>query len=243
MIHKNVETFNAHIICTWITLFMFFFSSDWVSAQNLLIKSAFQSKLVIDGDPSDWNVSDSILLKDKRGLSDNLVWIKSAWDYQNLYLFFSVIDKDLRALQTQLDHPLLSEDDMIEFLFDTENQKSESWLPDDICYHINILGQKKDDRGHSSGDYRKHMKDWNGKAKYELKIMGTVNNYLDNDIGYNAEVAVPWNEIGMEPRINNLLGLNLACGDNDGKGKVVFNWSNSWPMRKPDSFGTLVLIE
>ena len=48
--------------------------------------------------------------------------------------------------------------------------------PDDIIYHINLLGQKKDDRG--TIDCKSNSK-WNGNAKIAVRIFGSLNDPKD----------------------------------------------------------------
>ncbi len=192
----------------------------------------------INGDLDDWPDAPQLVLTDRDGLSQNVLRICSAWDHENLYLGFDVSDSDLRAFQTEKDHKKLFLDDMVEFLIDTRLDRSEKWLEDDIIYHINLLGQKKDDRGTPQGE---SDPTWDGDAMYAIRIRGTLNDTTDVDSGYTLEVAVPWVELNREPKADLAMGLNFACGDNDGKGRMLFDWVGAWPMRSPHAFGTLVL--
>lgn len=172
--------------------------------------------------------------------SDNRVEVRSIWDNDSLYFLIEVVDKDLRAYQHEKDHPLLYLDDMIEILIDAENHKNDCWSVDDIVYHINLLGQKKDDRGTDSclSDSQ-----WDGNARYTLTLRGTLNNSTDIDQGYSIEIAFPWEELGVKPEIGRIIGINFANGDNDGNGRQLFDWSGAWPLRTPSQFGSLILEE
>ncbi len=212
---------------------------DDVSEDKTLTSMYVSKSIQIDGNLQEWPAQlDTIYLTDRENLSDNVMIVKSVWSLANLYLAFQVSDFDLRAYQTELDHKKLFLDDMVEFLLDTQMDRSEKWLEDDIIYHINLQGQKKDDRGTASGE---SDASWHGSAVYDTSLQGTLNDTTDSDQGYVVEVAVPWSEIGREPEAGLEMGLNVACGDNDGKGRMLFDWGNAWPTRSPDVFGKLVL--
>lgn len=199
---------------------------------------------LIDGrlNEDEWTDTDALLIEDKGfqsiennlPLSDNIMLIRTLWDRENLYLAFHVEDRNLVAKQTSLDHSQLFMDDMIEFLIDAANDKSPCWTVDDIVYHINLLGQKKDDRGtkdcHSDSA-------WNGQARYAVQLLGTLNDVRDTDSGYNVEVAIPWEELGISPSRGTRIGINFANG-NDG---ILFDWAGANSFRSPDAFGDLIL--
>ena len=213
---------------------MFFAVSctDVYSGKNVL------GRYAADGKP-DWDKTDSLVVLPGRGESDNRMTVKFCWSSDSLYFQFTVSDTDLRAEQTENDHKKLYLDDMVEVLIDALDDKTPFWHEDDIVYHINILGFKKDDRGTS--DHRSDAL-WNGVARYSIELHGTANDNSDTDDGYVVEVAFPWTEIGREPHPGLKLGVNFANGDNDGLGRQLYNWCNSDPMRSPATFGTLVLI-
>lgn len=172
--------------------------------------------------------------------SDNEMTVSSCWDHDSLYFRFDIIDSDLRAYQTEKDHPKLYLDDMIEILLDPRNDQDTCWAADDIVYHINLLGQKKDDRGTDSC-----MTDpnWDGKASYRIVLYGTLNDPSDIDTGYRVELALPWDELGVKSENEKTLGVNFANGDNDGNGRQLYDWVEANPMRSPNQFGTLQLTE
>ena len=203
------------------------------------ISSRFRrEKIRIDGSLEEWkNQKPAIITGEKAG-SENRLKIRSEWDNDFLYLAFEVVDLDLRAYQTVPDDPRLFLDDMVEVLLDAVNQKDSCWGTDDIVYHINLLGIKKDDRG-TTGCQSDPT--WNGEARYVVKMMGTLNDTLDIDVGYHIEMGIPWKELGIHPVKGTKLGVNFADGDNDGKGRQLFDWAGAWPMRSPYAFGNLVL--
>lgn len=187
----------------------------------------------------DWNKIDAItIVKDSLG-SENIMTIKSAWTKDSLYFHYDVIDFDLRCHQLENDHSRLFLDDMVEFLIDPRNDHGELWLEDDVIYHINILGYKKDDRGTPDG---KSDASWNGVSRYSIVINGTVNDSSDLDEGYEVEVAVPWSELGVTPRCGLVMGVDFVCGDNDGKGRQLFDMAGAKPFRNPIEFCLLKLM-
>ena len=193
----------------------------------------------VHGADTDWGMVDPLVFA-RKDESDNETVVRTCWSADSLFVLFEVRDADLRAFQVETDHPQLFLDDMAEVLIDGDNDKTPYWHEDDIVYHINILGTKKDDRGTAG-----HQSDasWDGRARYEIEIRGTVNDSTDVDEGYTILIAFPWPEIGQTPRPGLRLGVNFANGDNDGKGRQLYNWCDSDPMRSPDTFGTLILME
>ncbi len=220
-----------------ITFSLFFLSTSFSIYPKKKIYSTFNSVgIVIDGNLNDWENKNQIVLKNK--VSDNSVAVLSQWNKDSLYLSFQVKDKNLQAYQKEQDHHLLYLDDMVEVLFDPSNHKDSCWNSDDIVYHINILGVKKDDCGTFEC---KTNPGWNGNANFMVKLQGSMNLDNDEDIGYVVEFAIAWDELGLSPKKGLKIGINFANGDNDGNGRQLFDWVGAWPMRSPFQFGELQL--
>lgn len=206
------------------------------SNDKKIISLFTNTPIVIDGqlDQKEWKNSIGIVLNDQSKESTNKALVRTLWDEQNLYISFKVEDQDLQAKQNVQDHPLLYMDDMVEFLLDVNNDKGSCWNSDDIIYHINILGTKKDDRGtiECESDPK-----WDGRAEFAIRLIGTLNDSTDLDTGYNVEISIPWKELDVKPNPEMIMGANFAIGDN-GK---LFDWVNASPFRSPDAFGNLVL--
>ena len=190
-----------------------------------------------EGLQDNWLYADSILFENPEE-SDNRVVVKTLWDNDSLYFLFQVSDTVLRAIQTEKDHPELYLDDMVELLIDANNDKDSCWTTDDIIYHINILGVKKDDRG--TLDCQSDPT-WDGNARYTVCLFGSLNDTSEKASGYTVEIAVPWSELNLRPEKGLAIGVNFANGDNDGNGRQLFNWTGANPMRSPYTFGTLIL--
>ena len=174
----------------------------------------------------------------RRAGSENQLYVFSKWSNDSLYFYFKVEDTDLRAYQTENDHPELFLDDMVEILIDTGNHKDSCWSEDDIVYHVNLLGVKKDDRGSKECITNP---EWNGNARISLQLFGTLNDTTDIDTGYLITLAFPWDELRRKPERGLKMGINFANGDNDGKGRQIFDWVGAWPMRSTYAFGELIL--
>jgi hypothetical protein len=202
-------------------------------------KKRICSKFIDKTKERDWRLADPIHFHNANE-SDNEVTVKTLWDMDSIYFLFDVVDFYLRAFQTEKDHAKLYLDDMVEILLDTKNDKTECWAADDIVYHINLLGQKKDDRGSDSC-----ITDpaWDGNARYTINIYGTLNDTTDIDKGFQVEMALPWSELDLQPSENLEIGINFANGDNDGNGRQLFGWVGIDTMRSPHLFGTLILIK
>ena|SRR5690606_7240253 len=218
-------------------LFSILFMGTTVTDRKEMDCLYIQKAINVDGrlDDAEWKASKVITIRDKRGRTNNQGSIRTLWDENNLYISFQVQDYDLQAKQAELDHPLLYKDDMIEFLIDTENNKETCWSLDDIIYHINLLGQKKDDRG--TPDCQTNPK-WNGKAEYAIQMFGTLNDSTDIDMGYVVEISISWDEIGQKPFPGLVMGVDFAIGDTGN----LFDWTGARPFRNPKMFGNLKLI-
>ena len=185
----------------------------------------------------DWRIAKAVTITDRfRKKSNNKMVVSTLWDSQNLYIAFKVWDKNLQAWQHEQDHPLLAQDDMVEFLVDPRDKKDSCWNADDVVYHINILGQKKDDRG-SNACITNPV--WNGNAHYAVQLLGTINDSTDTDTGFTVETSISWKELGLIPRKGMRMGIDFANGDS-GK---MFDWAGATPFRSPYMFGNLILVK
>lgn len=201
-----------------------------------------EDPIIIDGQFNEkaWEYANSITLKDDSFSSKdprrsmNNVLVRTLWDPENLYISFKVQDRNLQATDTVQDGHQLSQDDIVEFLIDTHDDKDSCWGPDDIIYHINLLGFKKDDRG--TIDCKSNSK-WNGNAKIAVRLFGSLNDPKDIDTGYNVEVAISWKELDIKPLPGTKLGIDFGNGDSG----IFFDWVGAWPFRSPYAFGDLIL--
>ncbi|MBW7997664.1 MAG: hypothetical protein FVQ81_14035 [Candidatus Glassbacteria bacterium] len=199
-------------------------------------------QIAIDGRVEDaWRAADTMRLDDPADVADpNGVKIYTLWDEKYLYVAYEVADKYLVGHQYERDHKALYKDDMIEVLIDPRLDRTDEWLEDDIVYHVNILGQVKDDRGTPEG---RSDATWNSEALFAVSFDGTLNDSSDTDRGFCVELAVPWQEIGKSPAEGVRLGINFAAGDAEGPDEHLWDWCGASPFRQPSVYGTLVLSD
>ena len=198
------------------------------------------SSIAIDGMIEDaWKSGKTLTLDDPSKVVDpNKVTIFTLWDENYLYVAYDVLDKNLVGFQTERDHKALYEDDMIEVLLDPRHDKTDKWLEDDIVYHVNVLGQVKDDRGTPEG-----ISDatWTSRALFAARHEGTLNDSSDTDHGFSVELAIPWQEIGKKPAAGVTIGIDFAAGDAEGADEHLWDWRGASPFRQPTVYGTLRL--
>lgn len=192
-----------------------------------------EEPIIIDGNLKEWINVNYIYLQNEKE-SGAKAYVKTLWDDEYLYISYEVKDTNLSAVQTTKDHPELYLDDMVEFLFDTRNEKKSCWNDNDLIYHINLLGQKKDDKGSINCTTNP---DWDGHAEYKIKVFGTLNDCSNADKGYVAEIKISFEELQLCPHEGLKIGANFAIGDN-GK---LFDWVGASPFRSPEVFGEIIL--
>ncbi|HPA44620.1 MAG TPA: sugar-binding protein [bacterium] len=162
------------------------------------------------------------------------------WDKTNLYVAFSVKDSYLRATHTEHDTAFPG-DDGVEILIDTRLDRSNKWLPDDYCWHVNLNGAILDDRGTSDG---KIDHSWNGNALSKTVIDGTLNDD-EPDKGYVTEIAIPWSDLGLgEVDAGIEIGLDLCVNDFDENPEIYqySDWCNLKVFHQPSGFGLARMV-
>ena len=190
-------------------------------------------------DASAWDRASAVEFSDS-SVNDNLTRVKSLWDKDSLYFRFEVEDTRLWSTTKEKDSGHVYLDDMVEFLIDPRFDRGEMWIEDDIIYHINLLGVKKDDRGTPAGD---SDCTWDGSARYVISMDGTLNDNSDTDRGYVMLVAVPWEEIGVVPSKGVRMGVNVGNDDkeDDEEQRRLLFWSPCRVARCPADFAVLIL--
>lgn len=212
--------------------------ADGTPRKRLVCRKAQQSPAV-DGWLDEWQGADSLQLDDTAAVADpNRVKIFTLWDQNYLYVGYEVEDRYLVGFQTERDHKALYKDDMIEVLLDPRRDATDQWLEDDIVYHVNVLGQVKDDRGTPEG---KSDATWQSQGQWAVGIQGTLNDSTDQDTGFSVELAIPWKEIGVTPRPGVTVGINFATGDAEGPDEHLWDWCGASPFRQPAVYGVLRL--
>ena len=213
--------------------------------EKILVCPRSGGPIAVDGKIEDaWSWAGRLMLDDPADVADpNAVRIYTVWDENYLYVAYEVVDMYLVGYQTERDHKTLYRDDMIEVLLDPRQDRTDLWLDDDIVYHVNLLGQVKDDRGTPGGRPQDSDATWNSRALFAAVFDGTLNDSSDTDRGFCVELAVPWSEIGKSPDTGVKLGINFASGDAEGPEEHLWDWCGAHPFRQPSVYGTLVLTD
>jgi hypothetical protein len=204
-------------------------------SQRVMRAFKTNTPIPLDGDLRKWRDAESVSIEG-RPLAGHPrhATIYALWDAKNLYLAFDVRSCRLKATVRERDGDKLWEDDGIEFLIDAHRDKSQKFLSDDFSYHINILNAVYDDRVTPSGEPDEK---WNGTAQHAVKIL--------DDYHYIVEVAIPWKEVGIEPRENQTsVGTDFCVNGKDPATDeyVFYDWCGLKVFHDPSGYGDLVLV-
>lgn len=190
--------------------------------------------LHLDGDLTKYDFADRVSFAGRMlaGCARNST-VYTVWNPQYLFLAFDVRSSKLQASVREHDGDRLWWDDGVEFLIDAYRHRGKEFLPDDFCYHINILNVVCDDRGTPEGtpDFS-----WHGTAEHSVKIL--------DDYHYVTEVAVPWSEIGLAPKENHTsIAIDFCVNGKDPEtgNYDYFDWCNLPVFHVPAGYGELVL--
>lgn len=134
------------------------------------------------------------------------VTMYTTWDQFFFYAAFEVQDPDVVSTNTtHMSNPW--EDDDVEVFFETNNQRAENRSI--FSYQMAV----------SAGGGSSFLVGKDGVAtprkiftfKYGRRVIGTMNNSTDKDIGYVVELAIPWREMGGYPIPGQVMGFNVIC--------------------------------
>ncbi len=193
-----------------------------------------RSPIALDGDLKKWHGGESVTFEGRPlGGHPRRATVHTLWDSKNLYLAFDVHSSRLRAEVREHDGDKLWEDDGVECLIDAHHDRAKQFLPDDFAYHVNILNAVYDDRGTPSGQPDEK---WNGVTEHIVKIL--------DDYHYLVEIAIPWTEIGLQPRGGHTtIGIDFCVNGKDPEtGQYdYFDWCELEVFHDPSGFGDLML--
>ena len=211
--------------------------------------------IAIDGNPEDWKWVQTICFVDSMPEpAGNSVVTGVCWDEDFLYVCFVVDDRDLYSFSKKNDDRGMRDDSVV-VLIDTCNDQAGTWVGDDICYQVNLLElsdpgsdtearpRVSDHRGLLAGS---PIYEWDGQLRVRVSLQGTLNEAGDLDEGCVVEMAIPWRDMGREPRPERTrLGLNLAVYDRDAKTEDYhyFDWVGSKDLLRPDTFQQIVMVK
>ena len=198
---------------------------------------------VIDGDISEFLDADSVMFCRDDAPDVDFAASYVLWDEDYFYVAFKVGNRNLRARQTARDTMALLWDDLVEVLVDCDNDKADKFQKDDICYHVNVLGTIRDDRGLTpDGDYDLS---WDGELVFGAKYAGTLNDSTDVDEGLTCEMAIPWSEINREPKAGLTMGIDFCHNDRSDVDNSYryYDWCDLKLFHVPSGYGEVILKE
>jgi hypothetical protein len=130
-----------------------------------------------------------------RGEPELATEVKACWDHRCLYLAFSCKDSDVWATLTAHDADLWTEEVVEVFLSPTGDLRHYYEL------EFNPLGAVFDAKVFNpEGDRRAMLVDreWHAPGlRYGVRVAGTLDNRGDTDLGWIAEVTIPFADLGL----------------------------------------------
>jgi len=171
--------------------------------------------------------------------------VKAIYDDSNLYVSLRAQDDDIWATMTQRDQPLW-EEEVMEVYLDPDG--------DGLNYaefEINPLGTVIDLLIPKPGDQEDSRKcaQWNCEGlKTGVRVFGTVDNRTDTDLGWTAELAIPWASVPGVKRLPPQPGdvfrvqfyrIERRKGAEDEP--ICLAWSPTNTFHAPAHFGRIVL--
>jgi len=200
-----------------------------------------KSQITIDGSLLDWERRDSLAFPN----SDNEIKVFSQWDQNKLYFGGEVRDRRLVTWSKPGTTRNFSfyMDDEIQLFLDPLSSRSIFWEKSQVIFHFSPenLGIIHRD------DFRKS---WDSLAPFDTAnyrvIKITDANNPDTILGYSIEFTVAWDQLGITPKPQTILGFDVVNIDRDDwKGRRVFAaWSGTeYFCSNPSEWGNLQLVK
>lgn len=199
----------------------------------------------IDGtiEPGEWSEGDVVRLS-RAFHEEQGIRLYFAWDRDCLYLAAWVEDGHLWADGNgggSGNHWEWSNDDSVEWYFDTDNSRENAIMPGDRMLGLNIgnpfdplsgpgvVSRYAWNRGDGAGGLPGVSGGLPEGLTWAVSHRGTVNVDSDVDEGYSIEVALPWSSLpGGVPADGEYMGINVIVVSDDTGG--VRDWSyNRFP--------------
>ena len=157
--------------------------------------------------------------------SDNKVGVRVAWDDENLYLAFSVIDDKLESDPNSR----VFQDDGAELYLDTMHNATPQMDGDDYHFIVNIV----DDIQIGNVDV--------AHGTLPVRTMAIIG-------GYAMEFAIPWSMTGGRPQAGQTMGMLLGNNDRDNGSSKQFDWvgvidNGTGDYARPNLWGDLRLTD
>jgi MYXO-CTERM domain-containing protein len=174
--------------------------------------------------------------------SNNTATFFMLWDQQNLYIGADVKDTALFCNALPADSGVAWSNDGVELNFDIKNKKSLS--PGDQDFRQWILPINWNNNAYDAyGSGSTGDTSFSGTAKVNVQLEGTLND-SGGDTGFKVVVAIPWSDLGITPKNDLIMGLDLAVNDRDGlTGDTTFmDWANLQTYAQPDKWNSIKLV-
>lgn len=158
------------------------------------------------------------------------------WDEENLYVAFDVRDTDLTGRVKQRDGSVFN-DDCVEVNLDPHGDRPEKLTRDDYIFTITVGNVVSDASGPGED------KTWNSNFRHAVRQGGTLNNSQDGDTGYTVELAFPWQDLGIRPKVGMKIPIDFIVGDrDDGKKSYYYDWAELRSPQTPVNWGEIELV-
>jgi len=185
--------------------------------------------VVIDGKAEDlWSESrenkiGNVLYLPPSNDEDLSASYKALWDEKNLYVLVNVTDDSLKN-----DSDEFWLDDCVEVFVDADNSKSGSYGSNDYQYFFEWA-----DSNPSMGEFKHGRTDG---VEFAIERV---------EVGYRAEIKLPWSTLGAEPSAGKKIGLDVHVNDDDDGGdrdsKLTWQGKEDNAWQTPGAFGTAEL--
>ncbi len=204
-------------------------------AQGVAYAQRIGTTPVVDGDPSELQLGPPIVLASDTGLGAR-VWLR--WSDAGLYVG-AVVD-DPQIIATEQEEEALWHEDGIEILFDTAYDRAATAMPnpDDVKFVLTAINA----RGASWGGIDPRTA-WDTEMTTAVVVDGTLNQRVDADVGYAAEMFVPWPEPVTPPHVGTTWGVNLKINDRFDETFRALPWYGDEGFNVPANAGVLVFAD
>lgn len=200
------------------------------------------NNITIDGRLSEWTTQDSIVFFN----NDNSIIVQSMWDEVNIYFGIRVEDKSVISHydENSSDYETMIWEDIVEVYIDSKHDHKEMRGQDDISYLMAAGGKFYKRIAYIEDDeYLSYIRDDVTGAVF---VEGILNDNRNDDSGYNVELAVPWEELEIEPGSQPSIGLELWNNDKDyNQGSYSYSgWTTkSSNLNNTSEWGNLVFVD
>ncbi len=178
----------------------------------------------INGKLNDWKLGFYTFKQNSHKVfSNNILRYAFGFDEEHLYGVFHVEDEQLTDLaKDKSGSPRITFNDSIELYIDTKNNSQNVMDNDDFQIIIDFLGNltvfRGGDRFLIKVEKYKVPKDTVTNQfvmDFIANYSGTINNNSDVDEGYIIEFMISWAAIGIRPKVNTTLKIDVCLNDAD----------------------------